>query len=303
MSVRASSRKSRKRCALECRQSISTQGRWSEPSGRLTTLTPRPRSVPPLHPTRMSRAGPVLRSATSGAETEVKEMLPSPDLRMPGSGYIVLEVNGAEGRVAHPQEPRLRRQNRSNCCTSRVNVSTASWRTVVHSGGLRSCAHVLMLRPRLIVHCRPTSSDRPSHTVTNPPQSSCPPSEITMGGVSMLSSSKRPHHRISGSLGLTPPHRISGSRLGRLCTHPAPARPSAQPHSSTSLAARLWSICKERRGAGAVPGWIAILRPRSREVTHILLDATMDYVLRTQRDSRHARTCDNAYFPRLELAT
>ena len=57
-----------------------------------------------------------------GAETEVKETLPSPDLRMAGSGYIVLEAHGAEGRVAHPQEPRLRRQNRLSYERSRVKV-------------------------------------------------------------------------------------------------------------------------------------------------------------------------------------
>ena len=46
-------------------------------------------------------------SATLGTETEAKEMLPSPDLRMAGSGYIVNETHGVEGRVVHAQEPRL----------------------------------------------------------------------------------------------------------------------------------------------------------------------------------------------------
>ena len=49
-------------------------------------------------------------SATLGAETEVKEMLPSPDLRMADSGYIVLEAHGVKDRVVHAQGPRLRCQ-------------------------------------------------------------------------------------------------------------------------------------------------------------------------------------------------
>ena len=69
----------------------------------------------------MRLAAPVRWSATSGAETEAKEMLPRPDHRMAGSGYIVLEAHGVEGRVAHAQGPRPRRQNRSYCCGSRVN--------------------------------------------------------------------------------------------------------------------------------------------------------------------------------------
>ena len=57
-----------------------------------------------------------------GAQTEVKEMLPSPDLRMADSGYIVLEAHGVKGRVVHAQGPRLRRQNRHSYTSSRVNI-------------------------------------------------------------------------------------------------------------------------------------------------------------------------------------
>ena len=75
--------------------------------------------MPPSWP-RPVRGAPVRWSATLGAETEVKETLPSPDLRMLGSGYIVLEVHGADGRVVYAQEPRPGRQNRHSCCTSRA---------------------------------------------------------------------------------------------------------------------------------------------------------------------------------------
>ena len=68
--------------------------------------------VPTSHPYAASSTS-VRWSATSGAETEAKEMLPSPDLRMAGSGYIVLEAHGVEGRVVHAQGPRLRRKTRS----------------------------------------------------------------------------------------------------------------------------------------------------------------------------------------------
>ena len=68
----------------------------------------------------MRLAAAVRWSATLGTETEAKEMLPSPDLRMAGSGYIVLEAHGVEGRVVHAQGPRLRRQNRLSCARSRV---------------------------------------------------------------------------------------------------------------------------------------------------------------------------------------
>ena len=44
------------------------------------------------------------------AQTEVKEMLPSPDLRMADSRYIEPEAHGVNDRVVHAQGPRLRRQ-------------------------------------------------------------------------------------------------------------------------------------------------------------------------------------------------
>ena len=70
----------------------------------------------------MRRAAHLLKSATSEGRKSNKEMLPSPVFRMVGSGYIVVEAHGAEGCVAHAQESRLRRQNRSFYERSRVKV-------------------------------------------------------------------------------------------------------------------------------------------------------------------------------------
>ena len=127
---------------------ISIQDRCAEPSRRLTTLTPRPRSVSCLHHTRMRLAAPARWSATLAAQTEVKEMLPSPDLRMADSGCIVLEAHGVEERVAHAQELRPRRQNRHSYDWSRVNPRCA------HPGRCRGACWRRRVAPSWRTHRR-----------------------------------------------------------------------------------------------------------------------------------------------------
>ena len=74
----------------------------------------------------MRRAAHLLKSATSEGRKSNQEMIPSPDFRMAGSGYIVVETHGAEGCVAHAQESRRRRQNRHSYGRSRAKRAKAS---------------------------------------------------------------------------------------------------------------------------------------------------------------------------------
>ena len=75
-------------------------------------------------------------------------MLPSPDLRMVGSGYVVLEAHGAAGRVAHAQEPWLRRQNRHSCGWGRGHLSClVSGSSVLNVQERRCCSDRAIASP------------------------------------------------------------------------------------------------------------------------------------------------------------
>ena len=51
----------------------------------------------------LRRAAHLLKSATSEGQKSNQEMIPSPDFRMAGSEYMVVEAHGAEGCVAYAQ--------------------------------------------------------------------------------------------------------------------------------------------------------------------------------------------------------